>query len=160
MSSTSGIRRSLRTAHSDVRAGVTPWARALTAVSRTLVALAAVVVLGVLLPIRPATAMFRLVLFALAAVVVLVLAARAFLRAAPAFDAYLERAEGRFPELRSWLRNALDLETRPDPDTSTELAGALRAETARRLTGVPLSMLRPRFDPRGTALRLMRRRCW
>src|SRR4029079_4481117 len=60
--------------------------------------------------------------------------------------------EHAFPALRSWLRNALDFETRPPSGTSAELTGALREEAARRFDGTPVETLRPKLAPRRPAL--------
>ncbi len=70
----------------------------------------------------------------------------------PRFDAWLEYVEARFPEVRSWLRNALDLERTPPEHTSVTLATALREETARRLAHVPLASLTPTIAARAPAL--------
>lgn len=145
------LRRPLERAHAAVRRALV-LRSGLKAASGALLALAAVVVLGVLLPLSPATAWLRLALFLAAALAVLGLALRRFLAEAPRFEGWLDQVEGRFPETRSWLRNALDLERRPDPHTSAELAGALRAETGRRLAGVPLGSMTPRLGaPRALA---------
>jgi hypothetical protein len=57
--------------------------------------------------------------------------------------------------VRSWLRNALELERRPPAHTSTELSQALTVETERRLREVPLATLRPPIEPRRPALTLI-----
>lgn len=110
-------------------------------------ALAAAVLAGAVLPLGPVAAWLRLA--ALAALISLAAAwaALATLRRSPRFVRYLEQVEGRFPEVRSWLRNALELEARPTPDTSPELARALRSETVRRLDRVPLETLRTPVRP-------------
>src|SRR2546428_4011443 len=46
------------------------------------------------------------------------------------FDGFLERLERRFPDVRSWLRNALEFEQRPPAHASRELADAVAVETA------------------------------
>ena len=78
---------------------------------------------------------------------------RALQREQQPWDVWLEHLEHRFPTLRSWLRNALELESRPlaPGATSPELAAALRDEAARRLASVPLAQERPRVAP-GPAL--------
>ncbi len=122
--------------------------QALRAAAPATLGVAAAVAIGLLLPVEPATAWVRA---AAALAVALAGLARSLveLRAAmPGFERYLEQVEGRFPAVRSWLRNALDLAAHPAPHTSPELAGALARETARRLEGVPLAELRPRIDPR------------
>ncbi len=141
------LRQPLARAHSAVRRALA-LRSSLAASSRVTLMLAVVVLLGVLLPVSPATAWLRLGLFGVAAIVALVLALRRFLAEAPRFDGWLEQVEARFPETRSWLRNALDLERRPDPHTSAELAGAIQAETGRRLQSVPLGTLVPRLGAR------------
>ena len=103
---------------------------------------------GVPLPVGPAASLARLVLLGLAALAAVALAVRAFAAETPRFAAWLEGLETRFPDLRSWLRNALDLESARDANTSGELAEALRDEAARRLAGVPLAQARPAVAPR------------
>ena len=115
-----------------------------------LVALA--VIVGVALPLGPAGAWARLILTVGGCALAVVASVRAFRGAAPGFDAWLEGLERHFPELRSWLRNALDLEAAPPADTSPVLARALTEETARRLTGVPIATLTPRIAARRPAL--------
>jgi hypothetical protein len=71
-----------------------------------------------------------------------------FLARAPRFDAYLEHVESRFPEIRSWLRNAVDFGgAGSTPGTSSDLAHAVLDETTRRVEGLPLATLRPRLEP-------------
>jgi hypothetical protein len=111
-----------------------------------LVALALAV--GMALPASPATAWARLVALAAGSLAALALVVARLRGSLPGFAAYLEDAEARFPEIRSWLRNALDLERRPAPDTSPALVGAVAAGAARRLESVPLATLRPRLEPR------------
>ncbi|HEY6867187.1 MAG TPA: hypothetical protein VI792_08020 [Candidatus Eisenbacteria bacterium] len=121
---------------------------ALRAASVACLAAVAGLALGLALPVQPATAWARAagaLALALAAVIAALVAMR---RELPGFDRYLERVEQRFPDVRSWLRNALDLESRPAPHTSAELAHALARETARRLEGTPLETLRPRIEPK------------
>jgi len=120
----------------------------LRAAGRVAAAIAGAVALGVAWPGGEALAWARLAALAAGAAAILVLAVRAFLRARPALDAYLERVEERFPAVRSWLRNALDFERRTPPHTSPELARALGAETVRRLADVPLGTLRPALEAR------------
>src|SRR5262249_6512753 len=67
----------------------------------------------------------------------------------PAFDTYLERAETSSPEIRSWLRNAVDFSAHEAaPGTSTELAQAVEREAAGRVERLPLDRLEPPLDPR------------
>ncbi len=126
---------------------------ALQAASRFTLALTAVVALGVVLPLSPATATARLALLAAGATVLAALAVREVWRHTPRLDGWLEQVETRFPEVRSWLRNALDLERRPPAHGSTELADAVRHEAAKRLTGVPLRTLEPSLGLRGVLAR-------
>jgi len=92
-------------------------------------------------------------LMVLAAVAGLALtAATRFARARYGLAAYLEHVEERFPAIRSWLRNAIDLQHRPPPYTSVVLARALDDETRRRLADVPLARLRPPVAPVRPAL--------
>lgn len=127
----------------------------LAATSVVAALLAIAVAAGAGLPIAVSTAWARLALLALLSLAAIVLAVRAFLRARPGFDIYLEEIEQRFPDVRSWLRNALELEATPAPHTSAELAGALRAEAAQRLERVPLATLTPPLEPRRPALTLV-----
>ena len=106
------------------------------------------VAVGLVLPVVPATAWARALAAAAGAVAAIALALLALKRERPGFDRYLERVEEHFPAVRSWLRNALDLEARPSAHTSGELAEALARETARRLDEVPLDQLRPPIRPR------------
>ncbi len=132
------IRDRLRSLHARVRR-VLVLRHALRASAAALVLLAFGVTAGLVLPRTPLTAALRLALFASGALVALGFAVRGALRELPAWDAWLESLEQRFEPLRSWLRNALDLEASPDAHTSNELAGAVRDETARRIDGTPLA---------------------
>ena len=85
----------------------------------------------------------RSALAALAGIVVMARTLARWRAERPPFESWLEQIEQRFPEVRSWLRNALDLERTPPAHTSADLAAALRDETARRLERVPLATLRP-----------------
>ncbi|HEY2955535.1 MAG TPA: hypothetical protein VGK89_09855 [Candidatus Eisenbacteria bacterium] len=114
--------------------------------------LALAVAAGTLVAMGPAAASVRLAVVALAGLGAPAWAARAAARLSLGFDGYLERIEQRFPEVRSWLRNALDFERRAPRDTSEELAQALRAEAGRRLGSVPLEQLSPRLEPRAPGL--------
>jgi hypothetical protein len=78
---------------------------------------------------------------------VLGLAAHLVAARTPGFERYLERVEERFPVVRSWLRNALDLERETPVGASDQLAAAVRAETVKRLDGLPLAALAPRPAP-------------
>src|SRR5690349_10131904 len=110
-------------------------------------ALAVAVAAGLVLPLRPATAWLRLLLLLGVSLAGLAAAVRAFQRARPGWDTWLERVEAAFPEVRSWLRDALDLEARPPRDVSPELGAALVEETGRRIERVPLRTLTPRIEP-------------
>jgi len=120
---------------------------ALRAAATAALGLTVAVVLGAVLPVEPATAWARALAALLVAGAGLVLALAEFRRTVPGFDRYLERVEEHFHGVRSWLRNALDLEARPAAHTSPELAAALARETSRRLAGLPLSELRPPIEP-------------
>ncbi len=125
---------------------------ALRAAALICVLLALAVVAGVLRPLGPAGAWARLALTATLATLALAWAIGRQRRAWLSFAGYLERIEERFPEVRSWLRNALELEARPPLHASSELARALSAETARRFAGVRVESLAPRLEPRRPAL--------
>ncbi len=115
-----------------------------------LCALVALVVLaGVPLDFGAGFAWTRAALAAFAGLVVLARTLASAHAATPRFEAWVEHVEQRFPTVRSWLRNALDLELAPLAHTSASLATALREETARRLEGVPLATLSPPIRPRG-----------
>ena len=120
---------------------------ALRASAAGALALALAVAAGAFLAGGTAAAWARLVCFAIFVLAALAWSAAAARRLSLGFDDYLERIEQRFPEIRSWLRNALDFERRPPRDTSAELALALQQETARRIDAVPLEALRPRLEP-------------
>jgi hypothetical protein len=137
----------LRRRHAAVRRAL--MARhALRAFAACAALLAVAFSVGVALPGGPGAALARLALLVLAGLAATAFAVRAFGAETPRFDAWLEDVEHRFPELRSWLRNALDLESARDTNTSGELAGALRAEAARRLSGAPLAKARPAVGAR------------
>jgi hypothetical protein len=137
------VRRSLL-AHHTLRAA----AAAMTAIVLAVLA-------GMWLPLLPATAMLRLAAVVVSAAVCIAIAAVAFRRALPAFDGYLEQIETRFPEIRSWLRNALDFERRPPAHGSQELATAVAEQTAQRFAGVPVDTLRPRVAARRPVLMMI-----
>jgi hypothetical protein len=120
----------------------------LRAAGRTAVVIALGVALGVAWPSGEPLAWARTVAVLAAFAVALAMAVASLLRALPSFDGFLERVEGRFPAVRSWLRNALDFERRPPAHTSPELARALSRETALRLEDVPLATLRPAVEAR------------
>ena len=132
------------------RALVTRHALLAAAVSTLTIALA--VAAGVAFPSGISGAWARLLGMLAVSVIALVLAVRAVARAVPGFDRYLEHVEDRFPEVRSWLRNALDLEAHPPVHTSAELAQAVSRETAGRLEHVPLRTLTPAVEPRRPVL--------
>src|SRR5688572_14067512 len=93
---------------------------ALIAAAACAVLVTVAVALGVAVPFGPRGSWARLMMLALACTVAVAFALQAFRRAVPSLDAFLERVEQRFPELRSRLRNALDFERVPPRDTSPE----------------------------------------
>lgn len=103
---------------------------------------------GMWMPVGPGTAWARLVVVIAATVLAVVQAVRAFRAGTPAYDAFLESVEQRFPQIRSWLRNALDFEREPPAHGSIELARAVADRTAERLVEVPVAHLTPRVEPR------------
>ena len=141
------LHRKLRSVHARVR-GALVARHALRASAAAIVLLAFCVTAGLALPRTPATAWARLALFAGGAVLALSIAARAMMRDTPRWDPWLESLEARFENLKSWLRNALDLEAAPGAHTSGELAGALRDEAVRRLATTPLEETVPRLAAR------------
>ncbi len=144
---TTPLRARLRALHARVRRAIV-WRHALRASAAAVVLLGAAVTAGLALPRTPGTAWVRAALLGLGALVALAVAVRGVLRDAPRWDAWLEALEGRFASLRSWLRNALDLESRPGAHTSDELAGAVREHAARRLADAPLERSVPRLEAR------------
>lgn len=143
------LRSQLQRQHGAVRRALIAR-HALRAAAIAAMATAAAIAIGILLPATPATAWARLVLLTLVVFAALALAVRDFGRAMPAWDAWLERLELHFPELRSWLRNALELERSQAPEahshTSAELAGAIRAEAAQKLAAVRIETARPKRE--------------
>ncbi len=117
---------------------------ALAAVPLTLATLA-----GVLATLGVGAAWLRVTFLGAALLFVLVWAVRRFLRRAPRYDVFLEAAEKHFPELRSWLRNAVDFDAASGEarGTSTQLADAVLDETARRVDRLPFAGLRPAIRP-------------
>ena len=132
------LRSSLRAVHARIRRALV-LRHALRASAAASVLLAFAVTAGLALPRTQATAGVRLALFAAGALLSLVLAALAMRRDTPRWDGWLESLEGRFAGLRSWLRNALDLEASPGSHTSGELAQAVRSEAEQRLKATPLA---------------------
>ncbi|NOT34374.1 MAG: hypothetical protein HOP12_09415, partial [Candidatus Eisenbacteria bacterium] len=108
---------------------------ALRAAAACTVAIGIAVLLGVAWPTGVAGAWLRLASLSVGAIAILFVALSHVRRHSRTLDGWLDLAEQRFPELRSWLRNALELErasTTPDaPVTSNELAAAVVAEGAR-----------------------------
>jgi hypothetical protein len=111
--------------------------------ARIAAAIAVAVAIGVLIPTAERGAWIRLSLLALVAAGLLLATLFSFGRARRTLDAWLEEAEAAFPTIRSWLRNALELERRPSAHTSQDLSAALSVETSRRVQDVPLDRLRP-----------------
>lgn len=127
--------------------------RLATRVALRAAAIAAVVVglavaVGVVFAGGEGAAWTRLVFTLLLCAGAIVAAVRGYLRRATAFDGHLEQIERRFPEVRSWLRNALDFDLRPDAHASSELQHAVVAEAAARARRLPLVGLRPRLGAR------------
>ena len=141
----------LRSVHARVRRALV-LRHALRASAAAVVLLAFAVTAGLALPRTPGTAWARLALFATGGLASLVLAARARARETPRWDTWLESLEARFADLRSWLRNALELEAAPAFHTSDELAGALRGEAAERLQATPLRSTVPSLAARTPAI--------
>src|SRR5215510_169205 len=98
-------------------------------------AVALATLIGPLLATGTAGAWARLISLSAVAAVAIGVATRRFLRHRLDLDAYLDRVEQRLPELRSWIRNAVDFETTTPTHVSTDLAEAVHAEAARRLEG-------------------------
>ena len=147
----------LRTLHRHYASLRRAWIgrHALRAAAAIAAGLTLAVAVGFALSGGTSLALARLAFVVLAAAAVLVVAVRSQLRSVPRFDTWLQRIEERFPDVRSWLRNALELEGAPPPHTSAELARALSSETARRLEQVPVRALAPRLNPRRPLLVLL-----
>ena len=120
---------------------------ALRAAAAIAVLIALAVLAGALAPIGVGAASARLALTGLLALFALAVAVVRTRSASPTFDGFLEAAERRLPELRSLLRNAVDLE-HDLRGGSEELADALRHQAARAVEGAHLETLRPRLEPR------------
>jgi hypothetical protein len=108
--------------------------------------------LGVLSPPGVALAWTRLIALALALLAVLAVRLRELLRDRTTLAGWLERVEAHFPAVRSWIRNALELETASGEHTSGELARAVVTEARDRLATVPLRTLAPPIRARRPAL--------
>ncbi len=145
------LRPLLRRHYAALR-GALALRHALRAAGAAAVVVTLALALGAAFPAGEGAAWARALGTAVLALAAVAAAVAGFLRARPRFDAWLERVEGRFPEVRSWLRNALDFEDRPPAYTSPELARALGEETARRLARVPLQTLRPALGARAPLL--------
>ena len=127
---------------------------ALRAASWSVVAISVAVMIGLLFHPGAGGAWVRLTLLLLALGVAAVIAARAFLTESISMEGFLERVEGRFPALRSWIRNAVEFEEAPLEHVSTDLAAAVREEAARRVAEAPIETLHPRIGPRGSLWRI------
>ena len=153
---TTTLRDQLQRLHGAVRRALL-LRHALRAAALCALLTAAALAAGTFLPTSPATAWTRLTLLLAGALATLLFAVRGFGREMPLWDAWLEQTERRFPELRSWLRNALDLEAQGQraqaAHTSPELAAALRGEAAQRLAQVPIAAERPALHARTALLR-------
>src|SRR5262245_29674201 len=141
------LRRSLSRQHRAVRAALMTR-HALRGAAFVAAAVAVAVIAGALIPTGPAGAWTRLLLLIAASAVGIGAAALAFRRVAPSLDRWLEDVEARFPELRSWLRNAIEFEGDTPSDTSPALARAVADETSRRIDRVAVESGRPRVAPR------------
>ena len=137
----------LRTVYARVRRALV-LRHALRAAAATAVLLAFGVTAGLALPRTPGMAWARLSTVLLGSAAALAVAVAGARRDAPAWDAWLEALEGRYAQLRSWLRNALDLEAAPLLHTSGELAEAVRGETVRRLAETPVDETVPPVQSR------------
>ena len=109
--------------------------------------IALAVVLGAALVRGEAAAWIRLGIVLVALVALLVRAVSGYRSTAGGFEGFLESVERRFPDVRSWLRNALEFEGTSPEHTSPELARAVAQETALRIERLPLATTRPRVSP-------------
>lgn len=144
---TSPLQQRLRSVHTRVRRALA-FRHALRAAAAACVLLAFAITAGLALPRTPGFAWARLVLLVLGSLAALAVAVGGARRDAQGWDAWLESLEARFAGLRSWLRNALDLESAPARHTSGELADAVRGETAKRLADTPLDSTVPPLQSR------------
>src|SRR5258706_9760018 len=103
------LHRSLARYHGTVRSALVAR-HGLRGAASACIVVALAVIVGVALPLGPGAAWTRLILTMAGCGLAAAVAVGAFMRAAPRFDAWLEGLERHFPELRSWLRNGLDLE--------------------------------------------------
>lgn len=127
----------------------------LPAAAGSALAIVIAVLAGAFLPLGEIGARMRLTAVLALVLLFIVHAVRRYLSQAHGFETHLERVEGRFPEVRSWLRNALDFASQPPRDTSAELASAVTDETARRLAVTPLQTMVPKLEARGPGLALL-----
>lgn len=141
------LRSRLRAVHARVRRALVAR-HVLRASAASVVLLAFCVTAGLALPRTPATAGLRLALFVAGAAAATLWAARNTARELPRWDGWLEALEQRFTDLRSYLRNALDLELTPAAHTSSALALAVREAAERRLAATALDDTVPRLAPR------------
>jgi hypothetical protein len=144
---TSSLQTRLRSVHTRVRRALA-LRHALRAAAAACVLLAFAVTAGLALPRTPGFAWARLGVLILGSAVALAVAVGGARRDSQGWDAWLESLEARFAGLRSWLRNALDLESAPARHTSGELADAVRGEAAKRLTETPLDSTVPPLQSR------------
>ena len=149
------IRHSLRNRHQALRRALA-LRLGVRAGAAGAVAIAIAVVIGALAGLGETGAWVRLVVLGAALAVAIVWAVARFLATVPGFDTYLERVEARFPDVRSWLRNAIDFAS-PRSDaaaagTSRELADAVTRETVKKLEGLPLATLAPPLAVKRPAL--------
>lgn len=111
-------------------------------------AVAAMVAFGVALAFGEAVAWVRASALLLFIAAGLAWAVSRFRARAESFEQHLERVETSFPEVRSWLRNAIDFDTQRPVGTSDELARAVSDEAAQRLSRTPIGTLVPRLEAR------------
>jgi hypothetical protein len=130
-------------------------ARVLRASLRAAAAVAALialaVIVGAFLRGGEGAAWVRAALVVVAVVALIARGVLAYRRTSPTFDAFLESLEAHFPDIRSWLRNALELEHGAPAHGSAELAHAVSAGAAARVANLPLDSTRPRIEPKRPA---------
>ncbi len=127
---------------------------ALRGASWCTVAITLAVLLGVAWSPGVIGAWLRLAALVVAGLVAIGFAAARFSGEVLSLDGFLERVEERFPDLRSWIRNAVDFERARFEHVSADLARALGAEASRRLAEAPLASLTPPIAPRRPAWRM------
>src|SRR5262249_21364291 len=110
-------------------------------------ALAAALLVGALAPLGPLGAWLRVMALAGAVAIATILLALRLRGRLPGWDGFLQQVEARFPDLRSWIRNAVDFAPGAGAHTSAERPRARGQGAARRAERTALAALHPRLEP-------------